>query len=190
MLHIHGLPFRLVDTAGLREHTHDFIESSGMERTRKELAQADVILEVVDASRPQAEAHRVPLPPGKHGHILVFNKADLGMHASWDSPGAVLLSCQSGAGIDALRSAMRDAVWSGTASPNQAMVAINARHQSCFQRALEALDRAQSALQRREAPEFIALDLREGLQAVGEVTGRVDVEEILGAVFSQFCIGK
>jgi tRNA modification GTPase len=190
MLHIHGLPFRLVDTAGLREHTHDFIEATGMERTRKELAQADVILEVVDANGPKMEAHRVPLPEGKRGHILVLNKADLGVEPSWNATDAIKLSCQTGQGIDELRAAMRDAVWSGAVAPNQQIVAINARHQSCFQRSLEALSRAQSALQRKEAPEFIALDLRESLQAIGEVVGRVDVEEILGAVFSQFCIGK
>lgn len=190
MLHIHGLPFRLVDTAGLREHTHDFIEATGMERTRKELAQADVILEVVDGSVPQSEAHRVPFPEGKRGHVLVLNKADLGIHESWKGVEAVKLSCQSSLGVEELRAAMRDVVWSGAASPNQAMVAINARHQACFEQALEALTRAQATLQRGEAPEFVALDLREALQALGEVTGRVDVEEILGAVFSQFCIGK
>jgi tRNA modification GTPase len=190
ILHVHGLPFRLVDTAGLREHTHDFIEATGMERTRKELAQADVVFEVVDASRPQSEAHRVPLPEGKHGHLLVLNKADLGVAPSWNATDAIRLSCQTGEGIDELRTAMRDAVWSGAVAPNQQIVAINVRHQACFQRALDALVRAQSALQRKEAPEFVALDLRESLQAIGEVTGRVDVEEILGAVFSQFCIGK
>jgi tRNA modification GTPase len=190
MLHIHGLPFCLVDTAGLREHTHDFIEATGMERTRKELSQADVIIEVVDGSAAQMEAHRVPIPEGKRGHILVLNKADLGLHPGWSGVEAVALSCQSGEGIDKLRATMRDAVWTGAVAPNQQIVAINARHQSCFQQALQALERAQAALQRGEAPEFVALDLREGLHALGEVTGRVDVEEILGAVFSQFCIGK
>jgi tRNA modification GTPase len=195
MLHIHGLPFRLVDTAGLRQHTHDFIEATGMERTRKELAQADVIVEVVDGSVPRAEAHRVPLPANRRIHVLVLNKADLGVHATWAAPNdddgpMVELSCQSGAGVDELRAAMRDVVWSGAATPNQSLVAINARHQSCFQKALDALQQAQSALRKGEAPEFAAVDLREALQAIGEVTGRVDVEEILGAVFSQFCIGK
>ncbi len=191
MLHIHGLPFRLVDTAGLREHTSDFIEQHGMERTRKELAQADVILEVVDGSVPQAEAHRVPLPPGKkRAHVVILNKADLGIHASWEGVPAVALSSASGQGVEALRSAMRDAAWSGATSPEAQMVAINARHQACFNRAALALGEAAEAFRSGEGTEFVALHVREAMQAVGEVTGRVDVEEILGVIFSTFCIGK
>ena len=193
VLRIHGLPFVLVDTAGLREHTSDFIEQHGMERTRKELAQADVILEVVDGSLPQGEAHRVPIPPGKRGHLLVLNKADIGVHPSWSAihtASLISLSCTNSTGIEALRAAMRDAIWSGAGNASADLVAINTRHQSCFEKASRALTAAQEALQRNEAPEFVALDVREALHHVGEVTGRVDVEEILGVIFSQFCIGK
>ncbi|MEZ0273979.1 MAG: tRNA uridine-5-carboxymethylaminomethyl(34) synthesis GTPase MnmE [Roseimicrobium sp.] len=192
MLHIHGLPFRLVDTAGLREHTSDFIEQHGMDRTRKELAQADVILEVVDGSKPQAEAHRVPVPAGKErAHVVILNKADLGVHESWSKvSSAVALSCSSGEGVGALRNAMRDAVWSGAASPNSQIVAINARHQACFERAASALHEAAETFRAGTGTEFVALHVREAMQSVGEVTGRVDVEEVLGAIFSTFCIGK
>ena len=86
--------------------------------------------------------------------------------------------------------AMRDAVWSGGGAGGDQLVAINARHQRCFQRAAEAMEDAEDAFDRDEAPEIIAFELREALQAVGEVTGRVDVEEILDSVFGQFCIGK
>lgn len=209
VIHIHGLPFVLVDTAGLREHTSDFIEQHGMERTRKELAQADVILEVVNGSRPPGEAHRVPLPARHRGHLLILNKADMGVHPEWQANGertedreskanlssaiphpSFPLSSTTGAGVEALRAGMRDAVWSGAAQASADLVAINTRHQSCFEKASRALAAAQEALRRNEAPEFVALDVREALQHVGEVTGRVDVEEILGVIFSQFCIGK
>jgi tRNA modification GTPase len=216
VLHIHGLPFLLVDTAGLREHTSDFIEEHGMERTRKELAQADVILEVVDASLPPSAAHRIPIPAGRRGHLLILNKADLGIHPAWTSslnlseprtenreprpetrqprtenrePGFPL-SSTTATGLDSVRAAMRDAVWQGLDSSSSHLVAINARHQSSFQQAANSLAAAQAALEQWTAPEFVALDLREALHHVGEVTGRVDVEEILGAIFSQFCIGK
>jgi tRNA modification GTPase len=193
VLHIHGLPFVLVDTAGLREHTHDFIEAHGMERTRKELAQADVILEVVDGSLPPEEAHRVPAPEAKRGHVVVLNKADLGVHPGWGKAGVVptvRLSCATGEGVEALRGAMRDAVWEGAGPASSQLVAINARHKSCFEKAAHALAAAKAAMQQWTAPEFVALDVREALHHVGEVTGRVDVEEILGAIFAQFCIGK
>lgn len=102
----------------------------------------------------------------------------------------IALSCATGQGIEELRAAMRDAVWSGAGAGGDQLVAINARHQRCFQRAAEAMEDAEDAFDRDEAPEIIAFELREALQAVGEVTGRVDVEEILDSVFSQFCIGK
>ncbi|RBP46137.1 tRNA modification GTPase [Roseimicrobium gellanilyticum] len=191
MLHIHGLPFRLVDTAGLRQHTSDFIEQHGMERTRKELSQADVILEVVDGSKPQAEAHRVPVPAGREkAHVLILNKADLGTHDSWSEVSSVALSCSSALGVEALRNAMRDAVWSSAASGNAQLVAINARHKSCFERASAALREAAETFRASTGTEFVALHVREAMQAIGEVTGRVDVEEVLGAIFSTFCIGK
>lgn len=189
MLHIHGLPFRLVDTAGLRE-SGDQIEQSGIERTNKEVFRADVILEVVDGSRPKDEAKRVRLPETAHGHLVILNKGDLGVHPSWEGEKAIQLSCETQLGLESLRAAMRDAVWSGAGSGQVNLVAINSRHQSCFQKASEALTTAKGALQRNEAPEFVALDVREALQSVGEVTGRVDVEEVLGAIFSTFCIGK
>ncbi len=197
VLHIHGLPFVLVDTAGLREHTSDFLESEGMERTRRELERADVIIEVVDGSLTRFEAQRVPVTPGHRGHLLVLNKADAGLHPTWKMEDGgwkmgkcIALSCATGQGIEELRAAMRDAVWSGAGAGGDQLVAINARHQRCFQRAAEAMEDAEDAFDRDEAPEIIAFELREALQAVGEVTGRVDVEEILDSVFSQFCIGK
>lgn len=190
MLHIHGLPFRLVDTAGLRGHTQDVIEATGMERTRKELTRADVILEVVDAATARDRAQRVALPEGKHGHILILNKVDAGLDPSWAEERGVRLSCVTGEGVEALRAAMRDAVWRGAGGGNDQVLAINARHRACFERAVGHMSAAREALRQNTAPEFVAVDLRDALQAVGEVTGRVDTEEILGVIFSSFCIGK
>ncbi len=190
VLHIHGLPFVLVDTAGLRTHTSDYIESDGIQRTKRELERADVIIEVIDGSISQDEAHRVPISQGKRGHLLVLNKSDAGLHPSWSSSSGLPLSCQTGASLDLLRSAMRDAVWSGNGSGDSPLVAINARHQRCFQRAAEAMEDAVEAFEHDCTPELIAFELRDALQSVGEVTGRVDVEEVLGVIFSRFCIGK
>jgi tRNA modification GTPase len=190
VLHIHGLPFVLVDTAGLRTHTSDFIESLGMDRTRRELGRADVIVEVVDSHSSPDSAHRVPVSPGRRGHLLVLNKTDLGMHPAWQATGGLTFSCKTGTGIDALRAAMRDAVWNAGSAGDAPLVAINARHQRSFQRAAEALADAADAFDHDQAPEIIAFELREALQAVGEVSGRVDAEEVLGAIFARFCVGK
>ena len=190
LLHIHGLPFVLVDTAGLRAHTADPVESAGMERTHRELERADVILEVVDGHSAPDTARRVPVPPGHRGHILVWNKSDLGIHPAWPASGGWPLSCATGQGLDALRAAMRDSVWDAGGTADPPLVAINARHQRNFQRASEALADAVEAFEHDEAPEIVAFELREALQAVGEVSGRVDAEEVLGAIFARFCIGK
>jgi tRNA modification GTPase len=193
VLHIHGLPFVLVDTAGLRQST-DTIEKSGMERTSREVARADVVLEVVDGSLPRAEARRVAGLEGRRGHLVILNKSDLVLDPSWLEAGSdenlIPMSCHNEMGVEALRQAMRDAVWSGAGTSETQLVAINARHQNCFLRAAGALEQGGNALAAGEAPEFVAVHLRESMEAVGEVTGRVDVEEILGAIFSRFCIGK
>lgn len=191
LLHIHGLPFRLVDTAGLRDQTADMIEATGMERTRRELSQADVILEVVDGSRPKSEAKRVVLPDHATQHlILILNKCDEGIHESWADVGGLKMSCKTGEGLESLRAAMKEKVWEGAGAGGAQLVAINARHQRCFELARERMLSAVDAMRQGLAPEFVAVDVREALQSVGEVTGRVDVEEILGVIFSQFCIGK
>jgi tRNA modification GTPase len=79
---------------------------------------------------------------------------------------------------------------SGGSLMNDHPVAINARHKACFERVAASLEATRESLQRQDAPEFVALEAREALQALGEVVGRVDIEEILDEVFSSFCIGK
>jgi|UniRef100_UPI003784C6D4 tRNA modification GTPase len=200
IIQVHGIPLRLVDTAGLRE-SNDDIERHGIQRTERELDRADLVIEVVDASQPAATVQRLTLPDSiANRRILILNKADLGIHADWSTivpplggTGGVQcipISCLTGSGIEQLRDAIRDVI--ATAGPLAAdhPIAINARHKAAFERAAERLLAARIALERGEAPEFIALEIREALQAVGDVIGQVDVERILDVIFSTFCIGK
>lgn len=200
IIQVHGIPLRLVDTAGLREAGDD-IERVGIQRTERELDRADLVIEVVDASQPAAAASRLTLPDSiANRRILILNKCDLGIHADWStvvpslggsgSVKAIPLSCLTGTGIEQLRDAIRDVI--ATAGPLAAdhPIAINARHKAAFERAAERLLAAKTALERSEAPEFIALEIREALQAIGDVIGQVDVERILDFIFSTFCIGK
>jgi tRNA modification GTPase len=198
IIQVHGIPIRLVDTAGLRESTDD-IERVGIQRTERELDRADLVIEVVDASQPATAVQRLTLPGSiANRRILILNKADLGIHADWSTavPPAdasrivVPVSCLTGSGIETLRDAIRDVI--ATAGPLAAdhPIAINARHKAAFERAAERLLAAKTALERGEAPEFIALEIREALQAIGDVIGQVDVERILDVIFSTFCIGK
>ena len=191
IIQVHGIPLRLVDTAGLRESTDD-IERVGIQRTERELDRADLVIEVVDASHPASAVQRLALPDSiASRRLLVLNKADLGIHPSWSGePAAIPLSCLTGAGIEPLRDAIRSII--ATAGPLAAdhPIAINARHKAAFERCAERLQAAKAALETGEAPEFIALEIRDALQALGDVIGQVDVERILDVIFSTFCIGK
>ena len=188
VVNLHGLPLRLVDTAGVREAA-DRIEAEGIQRTVRQIEAADLLLEVADASQPRPVEAILPATPAKH--LMVLNKADLGEHPSWADVPAVRLSCTSGAGFDDLSAAIRDSLHFGEADWGEHAVAINARHQASLQVARGALEAALELLSERAAdPELAAIDLREALDALGEIPGKVDTEDLLGVIFSSFCIGK
>ncbi len=188
-INVRGLALHLADTAGLRESL-DPLENAGIQRTRETLARADLTLHVVDASRAPEDGDRsVTAPPVSE--ILVINKIDLGIHPGWSArAGAVLVSCQSGEGLPALQDAIYKSVTGGEMRWRQPTIAINARHQACLQRAQETLRMARQALADGLSPEFVAVDLRAALEAVGEIVGGAGTEDILSRIFSTFCLGK
>ena len=119
----------------------------------------------------------------------LFNTSDLPEHADWTACDALRISGTKEAGLAGLEEAIlakgRDPRWD---VPSR--VAINARHRDCLRRALTACDEARSAFVQNLAPEFVAVDLRGALPAVGEVIGHADMEKILDALFASFCIGN
>jgi tRNA modification GTPase len=187
-LSLRGIPFRVIDTAGLRE-TADAIEREGVHRARAAVERADVVLRVIDAT----EAEALDDPPIAEGEILVLNKIDrvseMG-NGELEMGNALLVSCTSGEGLDALIDAIVSRIRTEPAGARDSLAAINARHQGCLQRAATALDAALERFDAGTAPEFVAVDLRAALDATGEVVGVVDTEDILGRIFSSFCIGK
>ncbi|MBN2507538.1 MAG: tRNA uridine-5-carboxymethylaminomethyl(34) synthesis GTPase MnmE [Verrucomicrobia bacterium] len=190
---IRGLPVRLVDTAGLRD-AGDVLEVEGMRRSREILARADLILHVLDASAPLGPADARWLREfDARRRIVVRNKIDLGcrlqLPAGIASPVADV-SCLTGTGIDALKSAIQETIWSGAITAEMLQVAINARHEDALRRARDAVARTQAALGAGHTPELVALDLRLAVQAAGEVVGQTTTDDLLDAIFSQFCIGK
>ena len=189
-LDVRGLPLRLIDTAGLRGSV-DPIEQAGMARTLASLERADLALHVVDGSRPSAEQPVSEIAEHAAVTILILNKADLGLDAAWENhPDAVAVSCRTHTGIDAVADAIYQRVTGGQVAWSDASAAINARHQACLQRAGASLQTARAALAAGLSAEFVALDLRGALDAVGEIIGAVYTEEILGKIFASFCIGK
>ena len=188
-INLGGIPVRLVDTAGLRSETADPLEAAGMARTRRELGTADLLLVVVDASQPPAgELEGGESLPVRR--LLLLNKADLGVDAGWDGRGGLRVSCRTGEGMDEVVKAVVALIAGVPGEGGDVDAAVNARHLGCLRRAAAALRAAEGQLAAEAAPEFTALDLREALEAIGEVTGRTDVEDLLGVIFARFCIGK
>ncbi|HEY8899854.1 MAG TPA: tRNA uridine-5-carboxymethylaminomethyl(34) synthesis GTPase MnmE [Chthoniobacterales bacterium] len=181
VLNLRGIPFRVIDTAGLRE-TPDAIEREGVRRAREAVEAADVVLRLIDATDADASND----PAVADGEIVVFNKCDLAEGA----PGGLAISCSTGMGIDALVDTIAARVRTEPLAGRDTLAAVNARHQACLKRAEAALADATAKLEAGESPEFVALDLRIALDAAGEVVGVVDTDDILGRIFGSFCIGK
>jgi len=188
VLDVEGIPVRLVDTAGMRQAGEE-IERQGIERTRFQLETAELALWVVDASAPASEGVELQFPEGLRV-LRLLNKADLPRHPDWEGAEGLAISCLDPASDSAVRRFLFDSLAGGSSTVEGGLVAINLRHRSCLERAREALSRAGEALAGGLSPEFVSLDLREALEAVGEVVGKADVEEILGEIFGRFCIGK
>lgn len=191
---VRGLALRLIDTAGLRESS-DPIEREGIERAHRELAGADLVLQVQDASQPPGLIALLPAPTdAQQIRFVVLNKSDLGIHPAWRVEGEgtrLFVSCATGEGIDGLGEEIAARVAGGTLhSSGGAMAAINVRHRDCLARASASLDRARETLLAAESPEFVAVDLRAALNATGEVVGGADTEDILSRIFATFCLGK
>ncbi len=184
-----GFPLRLIDTAGLRPSSPDPVEEAGMARTQSQLLTADLILEVVDASQPPGDR----LPPDSAAparRVLVLHKSDLPRHPAWDPADGIPASSLDGSGFDALTKRILEIIQSGGGAFEQSEVAVNARHQACLRRARQAMQDALAEFSAGTSVEFTALELRLALEALGEIIGHVDTEDLLGVIFSQFCIGK
>lgn len=183
-----GFPLRLVDTAGIREDAGE-IERHGIERSRAQIAGAELILLVIDASRDASQLEPIQIPEGAR-LVRILNKSDLPRHPDWAETEGIPLSCLDEGAVEEFRRHLAARLFEGGGLDSAHPVAINARHQNALRRATGDLETARGLLEAGESPEFVAVELRSGLDAVGEIVGRTDVEEILGEIFATFCIGK
>ena len=183
-INFHGIPVRLIDTAGARE-SRDRLEQEGIRRTHIALEQADLILHLVDASGPRTEKIH-----SDQKRLLILNKVDLGVHPDWKSAQGIRFSCKTDFGREALENEIRDRVMGGEVSLQDSHIAISARHQACLRQAEQAVKKANQGIAQNELPELVAVDLRSALDEIGDVVGKHDTEDLLGKIFSEFCIGK
>lgn len=188
VINLRGIPVRLIDTAGIREGEGE-VEREGIERSRAQLDRAELVLLVIDSSEGKGAVESIEIPENAKV-VRLLNKSDLPLHSDWEGAEGIRISCLDGETGAVIRDSLyRILVESGTVNTTS-LTAINARHQHCLRKTREFLTNAAGNLQSGESPEFVAMDLREALESVGEVIGKTDVEEILGEIFSSFCIGK
>ena len=186
VINLRGIPIRLLDTAGLRD-SKDELEREGMARTERSLATADLLLHILDRNAPK------PAGFNKRStdqiELVLLNKSDLPEHPDWKQYDALRISCVEENGLHGLEEAILARISENQLRPESAL-AINARHRDCLRRALDSCELAHATMKAGLAPEYMAVDLRAALRAVGEITGVENAEEILDSLFAQFCIGK
>lgn len=193
---IGGVPVRIVDTCGLREAT-GAVEREGVARTRQAIETADVTLLVADATEDLGRQERTLIETAAaagRGVVLVMNKVDLAAAGTPAPPNVsvpvVFTSAMVGTGIDQLKDAIGLLIAGKAARTGQEEIITNARHYAGLLAIRQSLREAREGAGRRVSPEFIALDIRAALSALGELTGEVTTDELLEAVFSRFCVGK
>jgi len=186
-----GIALTLVDTAGLREAA-DIVEMEGIRRARAELARADVALVVGDTDDMQADLALLGDVPASATRLVIRNKIDLaGLAPRRERRGEdvhLWLSAKTGSGIDLLQAELGNLAGGGDTA--QGACTARARHVAALERARTHLVTAEAALVERNAGELAAEELREVQRHLGEITGEFTSEDLLGEIFSSFCIGK
>ena len=194
-----GIPVELVDTAGLRE-TSDEVESHGIQRTHSAMADADVVMVLLDATT-MVDARGVLRVPAEdtallnslagRSPLLVLNKVDVARPQTVGDVmgGLSLVSALTGEGVSALRAHVLERV-RGSANDSEAGMLTSLRHYEALQGCTEAIARTRSALQQHVPHEMLLLDLYAALQHLDQLTGATTADDILNRIFSTFCIGK
>lgn len=192
-LNIEGILFRLIDTAGIREHTLDTIEVIGIEKSMEKMEQADLVLYLFDVQTESPfdlmETLKWLQQSGKH-YLLVANKADvMSAGAELNKDKMIPISAKTGEGIANLKQKMVEWVLAGRHLKEDTIV-TNARHYQALLEVDRSLADIDSGIQENRSGDLLALDIRRCLHYLGEITGQITNEDQLDYIFSKFCIGK
>lgn len=193
-----GLSVVLTDTAGLRAAPPNSVEALGIERTRRALTESDLLVGLFDGSTPLTDEDQAVVDScAGQPHLWAINKSDLPVqwesarlaHMNGSAP-VVKLSARTGEGLQNLVHLITSTALQERATVGQAKWLLNARHQEALRRTQAALMQALEAARQNEYEECVALELQTALKAMGEIIGETPTEELLGQIFSQFCVGK
>ena len=196
VIRLSGIPLVLMDTAGLRE-TENKVEQIGIERTKASMEKADVILAVIDSSRPLEEEDKEILRrlEGKKG-IVILNKYDLPPAVTEEDikklskAPVVSLSARYGSGIADLEEKLKEITEHEEIGSGRELLLTNIRHVELVRKALEDVTRAKGAAKEGIMADFITVDLTEAWNTLGEITGETVDDELIHSIFSNFCVGK
>ena len=196
-MNVDGISLRLVDTAGLRE-TDDTVEAIGVQKAREYAQKADIILCVIDASKPLTEEEKEILADvsGKHT-VVLLNKADKGQVVSLEEIQSLgtftaveSISAAQGQGATVIANWVKELVYGGQVSADHSQMLSNVRHIALMEQAKSHLDEAVNNIELGMPVDFIATDLRSAWEALGEITGDSLRESMVDELFSRFCLGK
>jgi tRNA modification GTPase len=195
-IHLGGVTFRFIDTAGLR-HTTDTVESIGIKKAYEKIDLAQVVLYLFDAADPPEELYQNLKAVLEHARekavLVVANKIDQATADPTLPQGKyqkLSISAKNGTGMDALQHALIESVGVAAINNNDVIV-TNSRHYEALQKALEAVHRVQDGITNQVYTDLLAEDVREALKHLGNITGEIEPDrDILGTIFSKFCIGK
>lgn len=193
---IFGVPVRIIDTAGIRDNAEE-VEELGIQRARELINKADLVIFLIDGSREVSEGDRRLYEQVRHKPLLpVFNKIDICGEirpdlSSLTGLGHCLeISAKNQAGIDELKRALFTAITSGIEQWEEGGCAPNIRHKQALLTAYQACERVLAALHAGLTNDLIAVDLQECLDSLAEIVGQTTTEDILDAIFAEFCLGK
>ena len=191
---INGVPIALTDTAGVREST-ERIESIGIERTRAAMADADLLLIVIDGSADLTDSERAFLRSTESKRAIALNKSDLPTFRDRlrcevdDQMKVIAVSAKTRLGLDDLRAAILEP-FNLSESHNSGLLITNARHYDLLTRARKELESARQHFKNRTSEELILVGMHNALRFLGDISGETTTEEMLSEIFSTFCIGK
>ncbi|HEX7905039.1 MAG TPA: tRNA uridine-5-carboxymethylaminomethyl(34) synthesis GTPase MnmE [Chitinophagaceae bacterium] len=196
IINIDGILFRLIDTAGIREHSNDLIETAGIERSLEKMKQANLVLYVFDVADDEAEVQllRKKIEEQQLNFLGVGNKIDrFGEEASRAKFGAndrmVFISAKEHLHTETLKERMVDSVMQGNVQMENTIV-TNARHYHALKEVEKSLTEIRAGLDNKLPGDLLSLDIRRCLHYLGEITGEVSNDDMLDYIFSKFCIGK
>ena len=193
-INIHGVTFRFIDTAGIRD-TEDVIEAKGVERTREKMKQARLIIYLFDPTQDQISDIQQQIDDVQGLNIpfvTIINKSDLLTEAQkveFAVLNPIYISAKQGLGIEELKDELLNQVNLSNINTEDVMI-TNIRHVEALQHTQEALEKVLYGIDNPITSDFLAMDIRQALQYLGEITGTVTTDDLLENIFSKFCIGK